>query len=265
MGVSGKTAIYGLIAHPVEHVGSPALINPYLQEHGRDAILVPLHVLPASLSAALDGLRSFQNLHGFLVTIPHKQAIVPLLDRIDPGAELAGAVNVVRRERDGTLTGGQLDGEGFVRAMRKAGGNPEGARIYLAGAGGVAVGIAFALARQGARAITVANRTQARAEGLVERIASAFPDCEARPGGASAEGHHIVINATCLGLKPSDPLPLDMASLDGSMLAADVIVNPKETEFLRSAATRGCRLQYGFSMVEEQIPLLIDFMSPPSV
>ncbi|PVE22295.1 shikimate dehydrogenase [Microvirga sp. KLBC 81] len=264
MAITGKTALYGLIGHPIEHVGSPILINAYMAETGWDGVLVPLHVKPSDLGKVVDGLRRLENLRGFLVTIPHKQTIVPLLDRLTESAELSGAVNVVRRDSDGTLTGDQLDGQGCAGALRKSGVSLAGARIYMSGAGGVAAGIGFALAQQGAGAITIFNRTISRAEELAHRIKSAFPSCETRVGNSNPRGHDIVVNATSLGLKANDPYPMDVDGLDPSMMAVDVVINPQETAFLTAAAARGCRVQHGFRMVEEQLPLIMRAMDPNS-
>jgi shikimate dehydrogenase len=264
MAITGKTALFGLIGHPIEHVGSPALINAYMAEKGRDGVLIPIHVTPSDLEKVVDGLRCLQNLRGFLVTIPHKQTIVPLLDRLTEAAELSGAVNVVRRDVDGNLIGDQLDGEGFAAALQGSGISLTGARIYMAGAGGVAAGIGFALARQGASAVTIFNRTQSRADELAQRLSGAFPQCDVRTGDSNPSGHDIVVNATSLGLKANDPHPMNVDGLNAAMTVADVIINPRDTAFLRAAAVRGCRIQYGFRMVEEQLPLMIQAMDPVS-
>lgn len=263
MPISGKTALYGLIAHPVAHVRSPTLFNPFLAERGIDGVLVPLHITPEDLPRAVDGLRRFENLRGFLVTIPHKETIVPLLDALTPAAEQVGAVNIVRRDPGGRLTGGQIDGDGFVAALRRAGGEPSGKRCFMAGAGGVAAGIGFALARAGAATLTVHNRTPERAEKLAARIGKVFPNCEVRLGSDPA-GHDIVVNATSAGLHPADPLPLDLSRLESGMFAADVVIEPRQTPFLLAAAGHGCRVQYGAAMVVEQLPLMIEFMGAPA-
>lgn len=260
--ITGRTAVFALLADPVEHVGSPPLFNAHLAQSGRDGVLVPLQVPAEALVTVVAGLRRLENLRGFLVTIPHKQAILPLLDRLTPDAERAGAVNAVRRMPDGSLIGGQLDGEAFVAALLGSGETVRGARVFIAGAGGVACGIGFALAGQGAAAITVFNRNQPRALTLVEHLLHHFPSCDVRSAGANPAGHDIVVNATSLGQRPADALPLDVHGLDGTMIAAEVVIAPADTAFLRAAMARGCRVQRGADMVRAQLPLMLSFMAP---
>jgi shikimate dehydrogenase len=156
-----------------------------------------------------------------------------------------------------------MDGDGFVAALQKIGGEPAGMRCFMAGAGGVAAGIGFALARAGAAALTIHNRTPERAQRLAERIRRAFPQCDVCVAGPDPSGHGLVVNATSAGLHPGDPLPLDISRLSPGMIAADVVIEPRETPFLRTAAARGCRVQYGAAMVHEQLPMMLDFMGPP--
>ncbi|WP_395455656.1 shikimate dehydrogenase family protein [Azospirillum melinis] len=262
--ITGRTAIFALLADPVEHVGSPPLFNAYLSQSGLDGVLVPLQVPADALATVVTALRRMGNLRGFLVTIPHKQAILPLLNQLTPEAERAGAVNVVRRMPDGSLIGGQLDGDAFVAALLEAGETVTGSRVFIAGAGGVACGIGSALAEHGAAAITIFNRSQPRALNLIERLQHGFPACDVRMGGPNPAGHDIVVNATNLGQRPADALPLDVHGLDGTIIAAEVVIEPDDTAFLRAAMARGCRVQRGAAMVRAQLPLMLAFMAPRS-
>jgi shikimate dehydrogenase len=256
--ITGTTALYGVIGHPVDHVRSPSIFNAFLAEQGRDGVLVPLHIRPDDLATGLDGLRRLANLVGFLVTLPHKQAILPLLDDLTSTARQVGAVNIVVRTPTGRLIGDQIDGQGFVGALRGSDRVVKGARIFMAGAGGVACGIAFALAESGVSAITLHNRSWARAEDLATRLRSAFPALDVRLGAADPTGHDIVVNATSLGMNPDDepPLPLDMLASD--MMVCDVVSARRETPLIRAALARGCRVQYGEDMVTPQLALMLD-------
>jgi hypothetical protein len=148
-----------------------------------------------------------------------------LCDTVSERARLAGAVNVVRKEADGALAGDLLDGEGFAAGLEQAGVALAGKRAFLAGAGGAASAIAFALAERGVARLTIANRSQDKAEALARRLAPLFPDL-ALSTEAGPEDHDIAINATSLGLKEGDPLPFDPARLPAGALVAEVVMQP---------------------------------------
>lgn len=258
--ISGATAITAILAHPVAHVRTPQMMNAHYDALGYDGVLVPLHVLPEDLATVVVGLRRMQNLRGFIVTVPHKEAILPLCDRLTDAAKEVGAVNAVRREADGSLTGGQFDGEGFIAGLRGAGHEVAGRAVFMAGAGGAGAGLAFAFARHGAARLTIHNRTRAKAEQLAARVRAAYPACDTRAGGADPAGHDLVVNATSLGMKEGDALPFDVTRLAPPMLAAEVIMTPEVTPFLAEATKRGCATHGGKPMLAAQIALLARFL-----
>ncbi|MFC6491294.1 shikimate dehydrogenase family protein, partial [Nitratireductor sp. GCM10026969] len=134
--ITGRTRIYGILADPIHHVKTPQVMNALLRRHGVDGVLVPFHVAPGGLQDLLHGLRRTGNFGGFIATVPHKTAMLRLCDRVSSAAEMIGAVNCVRREADGSLSGTMLDGIGFIEGLRAAGVEPRGLSAYLAGAGG---------------------------------------------------------------------------------------------------------------------------------
>lgn len=258
--ISGRTAITVILAHPVAHVRTPQAMNAHFDALGFDGVLVPLHVLPEDLATVVEGLRLMRNLRGIVVTVPHKEAIAALCDELTEQASQVGAVNVIRRDADGRLTGGQFDGEGFVAGLNGAGHAVAGRAVFMAGAGGAAAGLAFAFARHGATRLTIHNRTAAKAEELAARVRAAYPACVARAGGADPSGHDVVVNATSLGMHDGDALPLDVTALAPPMLAAEVIMAPEVTPFLAEAAARGCAIHGGKPMLAAQVALLARFM-----
>jgi shikimate dehydrogenase len=239
------------------------MINHLLDRIGFDGVMVPMHVHPEGFAALVDGLRRMQNLDGFIVTVPYKTAMPAYCDELTPAARQVGAVNIVRRHDDGRMTGGILDGDGFVAGLRGAGFDPSGLSAYLAGAGGAACAIAFALLQAGVSRLTIANRTAARARALVERLAIAFPGTTISTGTEDPSGHDLVINATSLGLREDDPLPLDAGHLSANQIVAEIIMKPVRTRLLLAASERGCRLQYGEPMLAAQIELMAAFMGVP--
>lgn len=258
--ITGHTRFLAIVADPVWHVKTPQRINALLRAHGMDAVMVPLHVGEGDLAAVMDALRRTQNFAGCVVTVPHKTKALALCDEASDAARQIGAVNVVHRLQDGRLRGGMLDGIGFVAGLRGAGIDPRGSDVYLAGAGGAASAIAFALAQAGVRRLTIANRSAERAAGLVERLRRQHPHLAASVGGSNPEGHDLVVNATSLGLRPGDPLPLDVSRLDGRQIVAEIIMDPAETALLAAARERGCRVHEGAPMLASQVRLMAAFM-----
>jgi len=258
--ISGTTRLLGILADPVHHVQTPQGINRLFETGGIDAVMVPLHVGPDGLASLVQGLRGLHNLDGFVVTVPHKSAMPALCDALTPAAQRIGAVNVVHRTDQGQLVGDMLDGEGFVAGLRSAGIEPAGRSAYLAGAGGAASAIAFALASAGVRQLTVANRSVAKVRDLLARIAAEFPAVALATGTRDPEGHDLVINATSLGLRPGDALPLDASALSPGQTVAEIIMQPAITPLLAAAEARGCRVHGGAPMLQCQLEFMARFM-----
>ncbi len=258
--ITGRTRVYGILADPIHHVKTPEVMNALLVRHGVDGVMVPFHVAPEGLAALVDGLRAQRNFGGFIATVPHKPAMRELCDSVTPEAARIGAVNCVRREADGRMVGAMLDGIGFVEGLRAAGIEPVGLRVYLAGAGGAASAIAFALAGAGVAALTVANRTEAKARALCARLAEAYPRLALATDAAAVAEHDLVINATSLGLGPDDPLPLDAERLRPGQIVAEAIMEPARTALLARAEAQGCHTHPGLPMLAAQIELMARHM-----
>lgn len=261
MPISGNTALMCILADPIGQVRTPQMVNALLQARGTDAVMVPMHVAPADLPDVMQALRRTRNLKGMVITVPHKMSVVPLCDEIEDDAAAVGAVNVVRREPDGRLVGGMLDGTGFLRGLEALGVPVRGASVYLAGAGGAAHAIAFSLAQAGIGRLTIANRSRARIDALARRLTERYPALPVGAGSADPAGHDIVVNATSLGMAPGDPLPLDAAGLSAGQVVADIIMQPAETALLAQARARGCRLYGGAGMLEGQVADMVAFIS----
>lgn len=256
--INGTTRLMGVIGDPIAQARTPGAINPIFAAKGADIACVPLHVPSAELATVWAGLRAMSNLVGFGITLPHKQQALDLCDSLDPVAARVGAVNLVRREADGSLRGYQFDGAGFVRGLRTADIAIEGRSCLMVGAGGAAVAIAFALAEAGAAEIVVANRTRDKAEALAAKVNADLGREVARAGDPLPQAGQLVVNATSLGLKDSDPLPLDPALLHPGMTMAEVIAQPEVTALLRAAEARGVQVHSGLRMIEGQVGAIAD-------
>jgi shikimate dehydrogenase len=262
--ISGATRVYGIIADPIAHVRTPQALNALMLANGFDGVMVPMHVAPDALAGHLAALRGWCNFGGFIATVPHKSAMVDLCDVVSERARAIGAANAVRREPDGSLVADMLDGDGFVAGLRASSFEPAGLSVYLAGAGGAGNAIAFALADAGIARLTIHNRTRSRAEDLVERLARAYPGLAVTIGTDDPTGHDLVVNATSLGLRPDDPLPLDGSRIDAGMIVAEIIMQPEVTPLLALAQAQGCRIQPGLPMLTGQVEAMARFLGMAS-
>lgn len=262
--ISGTTRLLAIVADPIKHVRTPQALNRLFAERGVDAVMVPMHVPPEHLATWLAGLRTVRNLAGAVVTVPHKERAASLCDELTPEAAAIGAVNAIRRTADGRLLGAMFDGLGLVQGLRRAGIDPAGHSALLAGAGGAASAVAFALADAGVARLTIANRTAAKAQALAARIAAAHPGVTVAAGPADPAGFSLVVNGTSLGMAAGDALPVDVARLEAGAVAAEVIMNPARTAFLDAAAARGCRTHEGRHMLDAQLDLLAGFLTGPA-
>ncbi len=263
--IAGTTKLYGIIGHPIAHVRVPTTFNERFARDGIDAVSLPFDAQPQHFTDAVRGLQALENLGGFIVTAPHKQAMVALCDEVVGEARLVGAVNTVRRAPDGRLIGELFDGSGFVRGLLAHGHDPAGKRAFLFGAGGAGNAVGFALARAGVAALTIHNRTAARAEDLAARIQQAYPACKVQVGPKDARGFDIAANATSVGLH-DDELSFDVSALGPQTLVTEVIMKPERTALINAAAARGCRTQQGRYMLDYQMDLMFDFLriqAPP--
>lgn len=259
--ITGLTRLCAVIADPIHHVRTPQGVNPLLAEAGIDAVLVPIHVGADALRDAVNGFRVMRNFAGCIVTVPHKTSMLALCDSLSEQAQRIGAVNVVRHDRDGRLHGDMLDGAGFIAGLLANGIDPAGRRCLLAGAGGAASAIAFALASSGVSSLDLCNRSAERAQALADRVAHWYPDCTPTvvDAGPNAD-HELVINATSLGLRADDPLPIDVSGLRSSQIVCDIIMDPARTALLAAAEAAGCRTHPGQPMLDHQLRLMIDLL-----
>ena len=247
--MSGKTGLLGVIGHPITHTLSPKMHNAAFAASGVDYVYVAMDVLPEDLPAAVSGLGAL-GFRGFNVTMPHKEAILPLLDEVDEAARASGAVNTVVVEERG-LRGANTDGSGFVEACEESGVGFDGAKVLVVGAGGAAAAIAVAVLGEGARELRILNRSRWRAEKLRDRLQEGYPGAgisvyDATDPEGAAWGAGVIVNATYLGMKDDDPLPLPASYLGRDTVICDAVYRPgRETGLIRLARGRGLRTVSG--------------------
>lgn len=254
--ITGHTKIYTILADPVHHVKTPQVMNHYLRSRNVDGVLFPWHIKPCNLEKAVAAIRSMENMGGFIVTVPHKSAIISLCDELSQEAEFIGAANCIRREADGHLVATMIDGIGFVEGLKTAGHNLVGKSIFLAGAGGAASAIAFSLSMNGIGHLTIANRTQSKSQALIDRLKERFPNISYDTDNESVAKHDILINGTSLGMAKGDAQPLNFNLIEPHQLVAEVIMEPELTPLLQAGLDKGCAIQKGLPMLRSQITLM---------
>jgi shikimate dehydrogenase len=232
--------IAGLLGWPVAHSRSPVIHNHWLAQYGIPGRYVLFAVPPEKLEAAVRGI-SVLGLRGCNVTTPHKQAIFPLLDRVDDLASRIGAVNTVVVEKDGTLTGFNNDGNGFIQSLRDADPNwrPDSGPILVLGAGGASRAVVASLAAQGATEIRVTNRTLEKAREIADAVGPVVKVVPWDRREDALDGVALLANATSLGSAGKPPLDISLERLRKDALVGDLIYVPPETPLLAAARMRG--------------------------
>ena len=259
---SGGTRLHVIIGDPIAQVKAPGGLTREFARRGRDWIVVPLQLTSADVDAGVSVLSRARNVDGLIATVPHKFALASHCTTLSERARFLGAANVARRNADGSWHGDMLDGEGFTDAAARAGCRMQGARALLIGAGGAGSAIALSLLDHGVARLAICDVDADRRARLLARLADRFGD---RVGQASgdASGVDVLVNATPIGMKENDPLPLDIAGLRATTFVGDVITVPEITPLLADAQERGCPVQTGIGMFESNIGLMAGFFEGP--
>ena len=261
--LSGKTTLIAHIGYPTEAFKAPLIYNPWFEKHGIDAMVVPMGVKAEDYPVSLRQIFKFSNVHGALVTMPHKVTTMSLADDASITARIAGAANALLKRADGTLLADQFDGAGYARGVARKGFKTKGSRILIVGTGGVGSPIAASLAADGAASISLFDLNTASAEGLASRLKQYYPDMEVNVTSNDPAGYDMVVNATPLGMKDTDPLPFDPERLSPTTFVGEVVMKQEITPMLRAAIARGCKYQVGTDMLFEMIPAYLRFFDLP--
>jgi shikimate dehydrogenase len=232
--------IAGLLCWPAFQSRSPVIHNHWLAQYGIPGRYVLFPVPPEHLAEAVRGL-SVLGIRGCNVTTPHKQAIFPLLDRVDDLARRIGAVNTVVVEPDGTLTGFNNDGNGFIQSLRDAdpAWRPDSGPILVLGAGGASRAVVASLAAQGATEIRVCNRSVDKAQAIADAVGNVVKVVPWDQREDALDGIAMLANATSLGMTGKGPLPMPLTRLPARAIVGDLIYLPPETPLLAAARARG--------------------------
>jgi shikimate dehydrogenase len=262
--INGHTEVIAHIGFPTHAFKAPMIYNPYFEQQGINALVVPMGCQAEDYPVFLRAMFKLSNIRGALITMPHKVSTLALLDEVLPAAAIAGACNAVRLGPQGQLQGDMFDGEGFVRGVLRKGFKLQGARVLVAGAGGVGSAIAASLAAAGVAAISLFDVNGAAAEALAGRLRAHYPALQVSTGSNDPAGHDLVVNATPMGMNEGDPLPMDVSRIAPSTFVGEVVMRTEMTAFLSAASARGCPVQVGSDMLFEQIPAYLEYFNLPT-
>ena len=273
--INGRTQLIGLIGWPVSHSFSPAMHNAAAQAAGLNYVYLPLPVRPENVATAVTALPTL-GFRGVNVTIPHKQAVMPLLDEIDPAAAAIGAVNTIVVESgqgsgdqrslgaggQGSMVGYNTDWSGFLADLAALAVPVAGRDCLVLGAGGSARAVVYGLMTAGARVRVLARRVEQAQQlitGLQTGLLPPTAFLEARSlmelaAAVSATTAPLIINTTPLGMSPQvdgSPWPGNLPMPAGAFVY-DLVYNPRQTKLMQQAAAAGCGTANGLGMLVQQ-------------
>jgi shikimate dehydrogenase len=244
MNVSGKTKITGIFGYPIEHSLSPLMHNRAFDVLGLDMLYLAFQVLPQNLADAINALKALQ-IVGVNITVPHKERVIPLLDELDKEASFIGAVNTVVNSA-GKLKGYNTDGKGFMNALSEENIPAREKEIFIIGAGGAARAISYYLSEKASK-LTLYDIDQAKSENLVNDLKKIRHNVFLKNDLKNIGSPGIIINATPVGLKQEDPLPLDPVYITPDTIVIDLIY--KKTNFLKEADKKKAKALDGSGML----------------
>lgn len=247
------TKLYGVIGYPIDHSLSPRIHNAAYAKAGIDAVYASFAVEPKRLAKHLDALWSM-GVSGLNVTVPLKEKVLRLADKVDESAVAVGACNTLARV-DGKTIAYNTDGAGFLRALKDCGWKKlKNQHVLVLGAGGAARAVLWQLAQMAGMKITIANRTGSKARALQHWIKVQRPRTEVWVQKLDAkwpDDISLIVNTTSVGMNPKDEPPIDVEQLHSGLTVYDLIYN-RETELIKQARRVGCRVSGGEGMLVYQ-------------
>jgi len=255
MNPEGRPLPHGaVVGFPIEHSLSPAIFLLFSKNLNRKIRYTARRVEPNALAAAFKELKDDETALGWNVTLPHKEAVLDLADKIEPSARRAGAANVIARLK-GETRAYNTDGDGFLAPLLERGFTIPKARVLILGAGGAARGVAAALKERGVGSLCFLNRTRSRADVLAETFGGESDALKSAPALRRTLEADLIVNATSLGMDgKSSPLP-EGVKFKTNTFVYDLVYRPLETPLLRAARAAGCPSLGGLAMLVSQAAL----------
>jgi shikimate dehydrogenase len=256
MNITGKTKVFAVLGHPVEHTLSPPMHNASIEKLGINAVYTAFDVSPDLLPSVLPAMRDM-GFGGVNLTVPLKEKAFQVLSDLAPSARLLGAVNTVKFLPDGGMQGHNTDGEGFLLAVKESFGiSPKGLQVFVLGSGGAGRAVALTCAEAGAGSVTVADMIPGKASKVADEITRLFPGV---PGRAVAEDPcswikpaseaALFIQASTAGMKPSDASPLPASAFRKGQYVFDLVYFHPQTVTMTTASASGAKAVNGLNML----------------
>jgi shikimate dehydrogenase len=259
LNLTGATRLNVILGDPIAQVKSPGGVTQAFIDRAHDGVLVPVQIGAEELNSFLAIADRVKNLDGVIVTVPHKFACFKHCSSASARASFLGAVNIMRRHKNGGWHGDMVDGLGFVSAVRNKGYDPDGKRALLIGAGGAGSAIAMALVEAGVHELAVHDGDAERRDHLIERLKS-LGKADILIGSSDPDEFDLVANATPAGMKPADPLPIDVAKLKPTTFVGCVITVPAVSPLVAAARRLGCPTSTGTEMYNALQSSMVDFL-----
>jgi shikimate dehydrogenase len=256
--LNGETRLFGIVGHPVVQTRSPGVFSHEFHARGVNAVLVPIDLSPWNFATAFPALLAIDNLDGLVITVPHKAAVLPWLDRIAPRAAAGGAVSVLARALDGKWVGDLFDGAGCCAAIEARGAQLDGRTVQLLGAGGAGSSIALEVLTRAPRELRIHDPDDARLTALLARLLPHAGTARVVTGLGPAD---ILINASPVGMHAPKDCPFPAELLTHDMIVMDCVTEPEITRLLDLALRCGAIAVTGREMFDSQVDAVCDFFA----
>ncbi len=256
--IDGETKIFPIIGHPIGQVKSPASLSGIMAERNFNGMVLPVHILPEDLAPWLAQAKAMRNCGGIVVTVPHKAPCLQVCARVSARARASGAVNIMIRDGEDWV-GDATDGHGYLDGIAAEGFDVAGKPALLVGTGGAGSAIAYEILARGASELALHDIDTARRDSLIARLDAAFPG-KVRIGSTDPRGFALVANATPLGMREGDPLPVQTDLLTADQFVADVVTRPAVPPLIAAARAKGCGTMPGSGMFNAQAVLLAELL-----
>ena len=242
---------YLVIGNPIKHSLSPKLHNHWIKQNNVNAVYEKKQLEEVDIQGIISEIKNGK-IEGINVTVPFKKSVIPFLDELEYFAKKTQSVNTIYKKKD-KVVGDNTDVKGFQYALEHIKYSAKGKKIFILGAGGVTSSIIFALKQLGASTIMLSNRTKEKAENL-KKI---YPDLDLIKWG-DIKNFDMIINATSIGLKENDKIPINYDQIGSGKFFYDVIYNPKKTNFLSEGEKRDNQIENGKIMFAYQAVLAFE-------
>ncbi len=254
--MSERQTTYGLVGYPLGHSLSPVMHNTAFQALGVEAVYTLFPMKQEELASFFKELKDKDShIFGLNVTVPHKENVIPFLDGMDPFAAKVGAINTVVISSERRLVGFNTDGPGFLTHLTEEGFNPKDKRVAILGAGGASRALisVFCLLADKPGSIKVFDVDRERAQALVHdlsgRMDTSRVEIVKSIDDLNIELSDLLINATPIGMKPTDPCLVSEELLHPHLMVYDLVYNPAETKLLAMARAKGAKTVNGLKML----------------